>query len=161
MKKHFFAIVFICVLFLEIIMIGLLPLNIQRVSSQKNYGYIQVKVLDSYSLKPVTNATVCVIESRYYSTTDDSGNTEKIQVPIYRNSTYDNTLLRSWGEITLLIYKTGYASHISFYNEVYAGVTRVGLVCYLSQETPDIKITSSCETPNQSYLQSLIIHYQK
>lgn len=161
MKKYVFAIVFVCVLFLDIAMLCVLPSNIAKVANQKDYGYVQVKVIDSYSLLPVANATVCIIENRYYSTTDTNGNTPKIQVPIYRNSAYDNTLLRSWGEITLLVYKPGYASHISFYNEVYAGVTRIGLVCYLSQESPNIKITSSCETPNQAYLQSLVIHYQK
>lgn len=161
MKNWGLTIVLITIFIANIVLIALLPPKIIAAVDSKSYGYIQVKVLDNYTLKPVENATVCVIENRSYNITDKNGNTQKVEVPIFRNSSYDNTLLRSWGEITLLVYKTGYASHISFYNEVYAGTTRVGIVCYLSPETTQTSITSSCETPNQSYLEALVLHYKK
>lgn len=161
MRKLFFAIIFIIVGLLNFCMIILLPINTVKVSTTKAFGYVQIKILESNTLKPVPNATVCIIENSHYTTTNKNGETTKIQVPILRNKAYDNILLKNWGEFTLLVYKPGYSTTISFYNEVYAGVTRIGLVCYLSPTTADNKIITNANIPNDSYLETLIMHYKK
>ena len=163
MHKTFFAILFVVVICLNLVSIVLLPINIVSASLAKTTGHVQIKVLEANTLKPVSDATVCIIENHHYTTTNKNGDTSKIEIPIIRNSNYDNLLLRSWGEFTILIYKSGYSSHISFYNEVYAGITRIGIVCYLSPivNSSDPLVTSNAQLPNQDYINTLVSHYKK
>lgn len=160
MRKIFFAIVFIVIGILNVCMLVLLPINAAKVSKTMHSGYVQIKVLEAATLKPVANATVCIIENSHYTTTNSHGETPKIQVPVLRNANYDNILLKNWGELSILIYKPGYADYISFYNEVYAGVTRIGLVCYLMPAGSE-SITTNANTPNSAYTNTLIAHYKK
>lgn len=161
MRKIVFAMVFIIVCILNICMIVLLPIKATQAGATKTYGYIQIKVLEANSLKPVPNATVCIIENSHYATTDKNGQTQKIQVPVLRNTSYDNILLKNWGEFTLLIYKPGFCTLLNFYNEVYAGVTRIGLVCYLVPQSTNNQITTNANIPNSAYLETLIVNYKK
>ena len=161
MHKRFFAIVFVIVLALNLASAVALPISIKNASQTQTSGYVQIKVLEANSLKPVPNAMVCIIENGYYATTNAHGETAKIQVPVLRNTAYDNILLKNWGEFTLLIYKPGYATYVSFYNEVYAGVTRIGLVCYLFPYSAEQPTTISANAPNSAYTDTLISHYKK
>ncbi len=168
MKNHNWAIVFAILLIINITLAC--KLSISVISALANYGttasqtgYVQVKVLESGSLKPITNATVCIVETRTYTTTDKYGCTQKIAVPIVPNNNFDISLERDWGEFTILVYKNGYATYISFYNEVYAGTTRVGLICELVpiiNET-DPKLTTNVAVPNSAWIETLISLYKK
>lgn len=163
MQKTFFAIVFIFILLLTLVSIALLPVKINSSHANKTTGYVQIKVLEANTLKPVSNATVCIIEDNLYTQTNANGDTSKLKLNLLRNTNYDNILLRNWGEFTILIYKQGYATHISFYNEVYAGITRIGIICYLSaiKTSYDKTITTNVNLPNSNYLETLIMHYKK
>lgn len=126
-------------------------------------GYAQIKVLEAGSLKPIDNATVCIIETKSYCYTDKYGNAPKQAIPIVPNNNYDISLARNWGEFTILVYKPGYCSYISFYNEIYAGSTRVGIVCMLSPiiNDNDPRITTNVVTPNEAWVETLIALFKK
>lgn len=126
-------------------------------------GKIQIKVLESNTLSPIDNATICIIETRHYETTNKHGLSNIITVPILRNTNFDLSLTRNWGELTILVYKNGYADNISFYQSIIPNTTRMGLIIYLNPitSTDDISPTISTEEPNISYAQRLIKLYKK
>lgn len=126
-------------------------------------GKIQVEVLEANSNRPIDNATVCVIESRHYESTNKYGKTSLITVPIIKNVNFDLSVERSWGEVTLLVYKNGYADSINFYTAVIPNSTRVGIIIYLwpiiaeEDSRPNVNIDS----PNELWIKSLIKLYKK
>lgn len=136
----------------------------KKTSAQvKTMGTIKVQVLDDTTSKPIDNATVCVIESRHYENTNKYGYTSYIFVPIVRNTSFDISCERNWGELTLLVYKGGYADNLSFYNEVKPGTTKVGIVIRLRPiiNEEDKSPTISVSTPDTSWCNNLINLYKK
>ncbi|MBQ7453120.1 MAG: hypothetical protein IJS68_02500 [Clostridia bacterium] len=132
-------------------------------STKAEYGSIIITVLEQGSLTPITNATVCVVETRKYYSTNNKGLTEKISVPILTNSNFDNSLKRNYGEITLLVYKNGYTSELSFGNIISPNTTRVGLIIFLTPiinpDDPDLNISS--QNPDTSWATELYKLYKK
>lgn len=132
-------------------------------TAKADTGKIVVTVLEANTLNPVDNATVCVIETRKYYNTNLKGLTENIIVPILPNNNFNIALPRAWGEITLLVYKPGYADSINFYTSITTNTTRVGFIVYLTpiinegDETPEINV----ESPNTIWAQELIKLYKK
>ena len=126
-------------------------------------GRVQIKVLEANTLTPIDNATVCIIETRHYETTNKYGKTNLITVPILRNNNFDLSLTRNWGELTILVYKNGYSDNISFYNSIIPNTTRIDLIIYLSPITSssDLSPTISVEEPNNNYIHRLIKLYKK
>jgi hypothetical protein len=165
MKKSVFAIIFSLLLLFNILSLANMGTSISKASSNSAdaTGSVQIKVLESATLAPVLNATVCIIETRTYEQTDKYGNTAKITVPIISNSNFDISHPRTWGEITILVYKQGYSSLISFYNQVYPSTTRVGLVCYLSPiiNSTDPSIITNAVTPDADWTELLVALYKK
>ncbi len=132
-------------------------------STASQSGKIVVQVLESNSNRQIDGATVCVIETRHYENTDKYGKTSMIEVPIIRNSNFDISLERPFGEVTLLVYKNGYADSINFYQSVMPGSTRVGIVIYLTPiiSESDNKTEISMEKPNEVWINNLINLYKK
>lgn len=126
-------------------------------------GKIQIKVLEANTLKPIDGATVCIVETRHYENTNKYGQTSIIEVPIIRNQNFDLSLSRNWGELTILVYKSGYADNISFYQSLKPNTTKVGLTIFLSPiiNEEDFTPTISLESPDQTWVESLIKLYKK
>ncbi|MBQ7579655.1 MAG: hypothetical protein IJT25_03905 [Clostridia bacterium] len=133
------------------------------VYSQSEFGSIIVSVLEKGSLAPIDNATVCVIETRQYYSTTNNGLTEKISVPIIENSTFSNSLKQNYGTITLLVYKLGYSSVISFYNIVKKNTTSVGNVVFLEPiiNSIDNKTEIITNNPDSAWANELAKLYKK
>lgn len=132
-------------------------------SAKANTGKIVVTVLEANTLHPIDNATVCVIETRKYYNTNQKGLTENILAPLLSNNNFNLALPRNWGELTLLVYKRGYADSINFYTSINANATRVGFIVYLTpiinegDDTPNINV----ELPNSTWTNELIRLYKK
>ena len=167
MKSTKIASCFCLIIFLLIIPLLILAFiaRPQTVSTSKNteFGSIVVTVLEKNTLDPIDNATVCVIETREYYYTSNKGLTKKISVPIIENANFNNSLKRNYGEITLLVYKAGYASAISFYNIIKPNTTNVGVIFYLSPiiNEEDNKIEIISNTPDTSWATELEKLYKK
>lgn len=126
-------------------------------------GKIEVTVLEANTNTPIDNATICIIETRTYETTNKYGKSPTIAVPILKNTNFDLSLERGWGEITLLVYKNGYKDNISFYTSIIPGAKRVGIVIHLSPilSLEDTKPTISVEYPSDTWAENLIKLYKK
>ena len=129
----------------------------------KEYTKIQVQVLEETTLKPIDNATVCVVENRHYENTNIHGRTSYITVPIKPNNNFDISYKRNYGEITLLVYKSGYADYLSFYNIVKSEQTKVGIIIKLRPivNLEDLKPTITMNFPDSDWCENLIKLYKK
>lgn len=164
MKKYGFAILFTIALLLNIISCISLSINAKNVdASYQKQGHVKIKVLESNTLNPVLNATVCIVETRSYEPTDKYGYTQKITLPVVPNPNFDISLKRNWGEFTIIVYKPGYSTFVSFYNQVYASTTSVGIVCYLTPiiNPGDPLIICNVQSPPQDYITMLVNLYKK
>lgn len=167
MKLNKLAIVLFCFSLIESIILVVVLFNSSNLATptmaNAQMGKIVVTVLETNTLNPIDNATVCVIETRKYYATNKKGLTETITVPIITNDNFNQSLKRDWGEITLLIYKTGYADSINFYTAITNNNTRVGFVVYLTPiiNEEDNKPSINVEQPNSTWAQELIKLYKK
>ena len=136
---------------------------IKPTSANAQMGKIIVTVLEANTLNPIDNATVCIIETRKYYSTNQKGLTENIIVPILPNDNFNQSLKRNWGEMTILVYKSGYADSINFYTAITNNNTRVGFVVYLTPiiNEEDNKPNINVEQPNSTWTQELINLYKK
>lgn len=135
----------------------------QILASAKDTAKIRVQVLEQNTNKPIDGATICVIETRHYENTDKYGYSKLIEVPIIRNTNFDISNSRNWGEITILVYKSGYADNITFYTSVIPNSTKVGIVVHLAPiiSSLDISPDINVEHPNQLWATQLINLYKK
>ena len=162
MLKRLYAIIFVLLSISNIVMFSSYTKSISANSSQKT-GYATIKVIESNTLAPINNATICIIETREYFQTDKYGYTQKISLPIIPNTNFDISLKRNWGDFTILAYKSGYSSFISYYNKVYDGITSVGIICTLSPiiNPSDPLVISSANKPPDDYSSTLVKLYKK
>ena len=129
-----------------------------KTSVETKQGQIVISVLEAGSLKPIENATICVVETRTYFQTDSNGFSEKINVPILINKNFNLTLTPPNGEITLLVYKSGYADNITFFVKVPTNKTRLGIVVLLTPiySDNDISPKISAEVPDETWAKQII-----
>lgn len=162
MRKHFFAIVFVILLFCSTLSLSGI-VSLKTSANKQSTGYAIIKVLETGSLSPVINATICVVEAKQYYQTDKYGYSPKMSIPILTNHNFDISLQREFGEFTLIVYKPGYSTLVSYYNQVMPNSTNAGIVCYLNpiinQEDP--LIISDANKPNSDYTQTLVQLYKK
>ncbi len=138
--------------------------KIKQTNAQTNQsGKIQIEVIDDMSGKPVDGATICIIETRHYETTNKHGKTEFIDVPIIRNQNFDLSLERPYGEFTILVYKDGYADNLSFYNFIKPETTRIGIKIRLRNiiNPDDAEPTITVNSPDITWSKALIKLYKK
>ena len=161
MRKAIFAIVFIILVFSNAVC--LIQISSASVQNANSTGFVSIKVLESNSLEPILNATVCIVETRGYYQTDKHGYTEKIAIPVITNPNFDISLKRDWGEFTIIVYKNGYSTFVSYYNSVLAGSTNVGIICALSPiiNASDPQIIVSANKPSSDYTTALVNLYKK
>ena len=155
--------IFICFCFSIFYNLGRLSNTKQSMATIIESGKIQIKVLEANTLSPIDNATVCIIETRHYENTNKNGITSLIEIPIIRNQNYDISLPQKWGNLTILVYKSGYADNISFNNCVFPSSTNIGTTIFLSPiiNKADNTPTVSIDKPNNIWIQSLIKLYKK
>ena len=131
---------------------------VSQSSSNGKVGTFVVTVLESGSLNPIDNATVCIVETKKYYQTNKHGSTNKLTAPILNSSPLNNSLIQNWGEITLLVYKPGYADTIIFNTAIFVDKIRIGIVVFLNPiiNNEDNKPTIISETPNEIWVKELI-----
>ena len=164
MKKHIFAIILVILIAINAsFLFKYTTGGIKHTAITLNHGFASIKVLESNTLTPILNATVCIVETRTYHQTDKFGCTETITIPVISNTNFDISLKRNWGEFTIIVYKPGYSTFVSYYNQVYAHTTNVGIICYLSPiiNPGDPLVISSANKPSDDYSTTLANLYKK
>lgn len=123
---------------------------------------IRLNICDISDNKPVGGACVYIAETGKYFDTDNSGNTPVIEVPIMSDSRYDNICKRSFGDITVLVYKDGYIDYALFNLNVRENEERLNLKIYMYKKgTSNQDHITIVETPDNHWIQSLIDKYRK
>lgn len=130
--------------------------------SKSDTASLTVNVLEGYTETPIANASVVVVETGKVYQTDDTGMTEKIDVPVVRDTRYDDIMQKQWGEITLIIYKEGFVPYALFYLQVLSGQTREGVKILLFEEgqTESAEPFSIIEGPNRVWVNALVDMYR-
>jgi hypothetical protein len=139
-------------------MIGLY--NNKAVSAQTDWAYLKISIIDLKTREPLENATVCILETKQYYTTDKYGNTPTIQAPYLKNSNFDDVLERPWGDITILAYKDGYVDYLVFYIMVQKNKTRY-LTLTLAPHSVGSEPYLIIESPDDDWAKEIIKRYKK
>jgi hypothetical protein len=125
-------------------------------------AHVSFIVSDFEGSKPLANACVCIPEANAYYYTDSSGNTPVIEVPVTQNSYYDGICRRNFGEITVIVYKEGYADYILLNFCVKENQKRLGIKLFLYKKYGGEEgYTSIVETPDGQWIKDLIEKYRK
>lgn len=130
--------------------------------SSSDIAYLTVNVLEGYTDTPIENASVVVVETGKVYQTDKDGMTDKIDVPVVRDTRYDSIMQKPWGEITLIVYKEGFVPYALFYLQVLGGQTREGVKILLFEEgqTESSQPFSIIEGPNRVWVNELVEMYR-
>ncbi|MBM7582548.1 hypothetical protein JOD02_001405 [Caldicoprobacter guelmensis] len=94
--------------------------------NEPHYGYIQPHVVDGFTERPIEGAAVVIPELGKKFKTNAQGLTPAIRVPIIEDTHYKNILPKTWGEITLIVYKEGYIDYVLFHTHVWENQSRKG-----------------------------------
>lgn len=121
-----------------------------------------ITVVDGQSGKPVLDATVCIPEINSYYKTDAMGKTAKISVPIIRNQNFDATMVRDFGEVTLLVYKDGYIDFILFYTIIPTDRVRYGptVMLFEAYAADENALQHLVEGPPEVWIRELVDKYR-
>ncbi len=130
--------------------------------SNSDTAYLTANVLEGYTETPIENASVVVVETGKVYQTDKDGMTDKIDVPVVRDTRYDSIMQKPWGEITLIVYKEGFVPYALFYLQVLGGQTREGVKILLFEEgqTESSQPFSIIEGPNRVWVNELVEMYR-
>ena len=154
--KSFIVTIISLVLFILITIISLTP-SIQKVSLTSLVSKLSLSVYDEDN-KPINNATIYILETNEYHTTNHTG----IASISLTYNTKNKILLKQndkeWNEFTIITYKNGYLPHIVYGTKIQKGINRVGLIITLtSLENANSKTyTSSYDFPPSSYTEHII-----
>jgi len=129
---------------------------------QSDTAELTVNVVEGYTESPINNASVVVVETGNVYQTDENGMTEKIKVPVIRDTRFDDIMQKPWGEITLIVYKEGFIPYALFYLQVLGGQTREGVKILLFEEgqTQSVQPFSIIEGPNRAWVDKLVEMYR-
>ena len=125
-------------------------------------GSIIVYVEDGNTKKPLENAVVTIPETGQSYLTDENGKTDTIKVPIIEDTEYRNIVPKPWGEITLLVYKTGYVDCAIFHINIWENQTRNGPTVLLFPYSADggNQPFTLTEGPNRLWVNQLLNQFR-
>jgi len=128
-----------------------------------HYGYIQPQVVDGFSERPIKEAKVVIPEIDKKFVTNSEGFTPIIRVPINIDMHYQNILPKTWGEITIIVYKEGYTDYVLFHAHVWENQSRLGPKILLFPETEghESEPMVIVESPHRLWVMQLIEKYKR
>ncbi len=138
------------------------PNAVSVFGSHSDTAQLTVNVVEGYTEAPIKDASVVVVETGKVYQTDENGMTQNINVPVIRDTRYDDIMQKQWGEITLIVYKEGFIPYALFYLQVIGGQTREGVKILLFEEgqTESTQPFSIIEGPNRVWVDALVEMYR-
>lgn len=127
-------------------------------TNANSFGYIKPQVVDGFTEKPIEGAQVVIPEINKTFTTDSQGHTENIKVPILVDKHFSDLHPKSWGEITLIVYKEGYNEYVLFHTHVWENQHRQGpkILLFPKEEGRSSEPISIVEGPHRLWVESLV-----
>lgn len=122
---------------------------------------IKVTVRDSADASYLEGATVFVLETQSYFSTDADGATGIISVPFERDNRYDSSCSKNFMEITLLVYKEGYIDYVLLHTTIYPGETKNKLILLDKKEDELTDFYIFTDAAPQSWVNEFISKYKK
>lgn len=126
------------------------------------WGNLIINAQDGLSKEPLSGVTVVIPETGQRYVTDDNGQTGVITVPIVADAAYSAILPQTWGEITILAYKDGYADYAVFHVHVWENQTRYGptLMMFSSDQDATGQPFTLTEGPHRLWVQQLLNQFR-
>lgn len=126
-------------------------------------GTIIVYVKDGPSDEPLENARVVIPEMGQSFLTDKNGSTGEIYATVLEDADYKAICPQPWGEITLLIYKPGYADCAIFHVNIMENKTRNGPTVLLFPLAPGEAndAFTLTEAPNKLWVKQLLDRFRQ
>lgn len=129
--------------------------------SGREYGHMDVTVVDAYSLQPVEGATLVFPDAGVSVATDQAGRAQVFGLPIERHPQQNRLLAQTHGECTLLVYKAGYIPYALFYVQVTPGRVRNGPTVYLFPQYEGApEVVTIVESPTYEWAKALVEKYR-
>ncbi len=127
-------------------------------TASTSFGYIRPQIVDGFSERPIEGARVVIPEINKAFITNSQGQTERIKVPILVDEHFAGLHPKSWGEITLIVYKEGYNEYVLFHTHVWENQTREGpkILLFPKEEGRDSEPISIVEGPHRLWVESLV-----
>ena len=154
--------VLLCMLFIFIMAVVYCPSYITSSSTSPN-GSAIVSVFDKQDQTPINNATICIIETGEYFTTNKLGAIKFTLPAKAKNKLSFSNPNKNWQEYTLLIYSNGFYPHVYYGLKIVANNTKTGIVINLEQLSTNSPqtYTQEYEYPNDIWTLQLIKKYKK
>lgn len=129
-----------------------------KVSSSTKFASLLIHVKDNYSGDPINNATICIINTRQYYTSNKNGYTDTISLPLFDEYQHDDYYFYN-----LLIYKNGYNDFFYFNLKVKPNQKRADVVIPLIPiiNESDMETTLFYEPPYEKTINTLIKENKK
>ncbi|MEA5058996.1 MAG: hypothetical protein VB049_03020 [Candidatus Pelethousia sp.] len=146
-----------------IIATGLILLGLMLYSAfaGKQYGHMDVLVVDAYSLEPLQNAMLVFPDSGIQATTNEMGRAQVFSLPIQRHREQNRLLPQPYGECTLLVFREGYIPYALFYIQLQPGRIRSGPTIYLFPEYEGAPgVITVVESPTYEWTEELVKRYR-
>lgn len=169
MNKNLLSTLFSTFIILNIMSVSALVFSLGRKSNIISTSNIfqkatmQINVVEESSLKPIDNATVCIVEARHYENTNKHGRTGFMSVPIIKTNNYSLSNIPDYGTLTILVYKTGYSDNLTFNFHIMPKTISVGLTIRLRPiiNKEDLEPTINGICPDPGFCRNLIKLYKK
>lgn len=147
------------ILFILTTTIPITSSNLKEISLSTTWAKVRLSVFDEQN-QPIDMATICIIETNEYYTTQKLGQCE---IKFIINKTSNIFKSSSWEEFTLLIYKNGYKPHILFGLKAIPNITKTGIVITLIDVNYNTEntYTQSYDYPNNTHALKILNEYKK
>ena len=157
--KNRLAYFFITLIFIIAITLPISSTNSKSTTMNATWAKVRISVFDEQN-QPINMATICVIETNEYFSTEKLGICELA----FSINLKDNIFVsQKWDEFTLLIYKNGYIPHIIYGLKAIPNITRTGIVITLKAPTnqTEITFTQSYDFPSKDQTTIIINKHKK
>jgi len=126
--------------------------------NESHYGYIQPQVVDGFTEAPIEGAAVVIPELGKKFKTDAQGLTPVIRVPIIEDAHYKEIFPKTWGEITLIVYKEGYIDYVLFHTHVWENQSRKGpkILLFPESRSQSSDPMAIVEAPHRLWVKQLV-----
>ncbi len=137
----------------------LLP-RLQSIAARRMGGQMQVSVYDGDNNAPLENAVIVVPEAKIEAVTDNKGQTAILTLPLLKDARFDKTLPKTWGEVTVIVYRDGYTPYILTDAQVFENQLRDGPVVYLFRSQGNDTPYAIVEGPERQWVADMIDKYR-